>query len=127
MDDNISPSLILLTYKGKVLLMNKSNSAVDAEKHPWSFIAGIIKNRDSFENVMSRRVKKETGIEIDKVELVDESCYVARLTDDNVNKIERAQNQLLNFFSLKELKKLFLTIPTRQFISKHSALILDSL
>lgn len=127
MDDNISPSLILLTYKGKVLLMNKSNSVVDEEKHPWSFIVGIIKNRDSFENVMSRRVKKETGIEIEKVELVDESCYVARLTDDNVNKIERAQNQLLNFFTLKELKKLFLTIPTRQFISKHSALILDSL
>ncbi len=107
--------------------MNKSNSVVDEEKHPWSFIAGIIKKRDSFENVMSRRVKKETGIEIEKVELVDESCYVARLTDDNVNKIERAQNQLLNFFTLKELKKLFLTIPTRQFISKHSALILDSL
>ena len=127
MADNISPSLILLTYKGKVLLMNKSDSVVDEEAHPWSFIGGVVKYRDSFEHVMSKRVKKETGIEIEKVEAVDESCYVAKLTDDNVNKMERTQNQLLNFFTFKELKKLFLTIPTRQFISKHSELILNSL
>lgn len=107
--------------------MNKSDSVVDQESHPWSFIGGVIKYRDSFEHVMSKRVKKETGIEIEKVEAVDESCYVAKLTDDNVNKMERTQNQLLNFFTFKELKKLFLTIPTRQFVSKHSELILNSL
>jgi len=39
--DGMSPGLILLTYKGKVLLMHKQNSVIDEEKHPWSFISGV--------------------------------------------------------------------------------------
>ena len=119
MDDKISPSLILLTYKGKVLLMHKTNSPSDKEKHPWCFIGAVKEKKESFEIAMSRRVEKEMGIKIEKVEFVSESCYHARLTDDNVNKIERAENQLLNFFTLKESKKLFLSRSTQQFISKH--------
>ncbi|MBI2074789.1 MAG: NUDIX domain-containing protein [Candidatus Levybacteria bacterium] len=123
MDDKILQSLILLTYKGKVLLMHKTNSPIDKEKHPWCLIGAIKDKKESFENAMSRRVEKETGIKIEKVEFVSKSCYHARLTDDNVNKMERAENQLLYFFTLKELKKLFLSNTTAQFISKHSALI----
>jgi len=121
--DDTSPSLILLTYKGKVLLMHKQKSVIDEEKHPWSFIGGIRENRESIENAMTRRVEKETGIKIENIEFVSELCYHARLTDDNVNKIQRAENQLLDFFTLKELKKLFLSSQTAQFISKHSTLI----
>lgn len=123
MDDKILRSLILLTYKGKVLLMHKTNGPMDEEKHPWTFIGGIKGEKESFENAMTRRVEKEMGIKIEKVEFVSESCYHARLTDDNVNNIERAENQLLNFFSLKELGKLFLSNTTAQFISKHGSLI----
>ena len=123
MDDKISPASILLTYKGKALLMYKKSSPMDEEKHAWCFIGGIKENRESFENAMSRRVEKETGIKIEKVEFVSESCYHARLTDDNVNKIKRAEGQLLDFFTLKELRKLFLSSTTAQFISKHGALI----
>ncbi|MEK7450838.1 MAG: NUDIX hydrolase [Patescibacteria group bacterium] len=123
MDDKILRSLILLTYKGKVLLMHKTNGPMDAEKHPWTFIGGIKGEKESFENAMTRRVEKEMGIRIEKVEFVSEACYHARLTDDNVNNIERAENQLLNFFSPKELGKLFLSNTTAQFISKHSSLI----
>ena len=121
--NNSSPSLILLTYKGKALLMHKQKSVIDEEKHPWSFIGGIKENRESFENAMSRRVENEMGIKIENVEYVSELCYHAKLTDDNVNKIKRAENQLLDFFTLKEVKKLFLSSTTAQFISKHSALI----
>jgi len=123
MDDKISPASILLTYKGKALLMYKKSSPMDEEKHAWCFISGIKENRESFENAMARKVEKETGIKIEKVEFVSESCYHARLTDDNVNKIERAEGQLLDFFTLKELGKLFLSSTTAQFISKHGALI----
>ncbi len=123
MDEKTSPASILLTYKGKALLMYKSNSSIDEEKHPWCFIGGIKENKESFENAMSRRVEKETGIKIEKVEFVSESCYHARLTDDNVNNIERAEGQLLDFFTLKEVKKLLLSSSTAQFISKHGALI----
>src|SRR3989344_9505214 len=123
MDNKISPVSILLTYKGKVLLMHKKNGPTDEEKHAWCFIGGVKEDRESFENAMSRRVEKEAGIKIENVEFVSESCYHARLTDDNVNKIQRAENQLLDFFTLGEVKKLFLSNTTAQFISKHSALI----
>ncbi len=123
MDDKISPASILLTYKGKALLMYKKSSPMDEEKHAWCFIGGIKENRESFENAMARKVEKETGIKIEKVEFVSESCYHARLTDDNVNKIKRAEGQLLDFFTFKELRKLFLSSTTAQFILKHGALI----
>ncbi len=123
MDSKIPQSLILLTYKGKILLMYKSNSPIDKEKHQWCFIGGIKEKRESFENAMSRRVEKETGIKIEKVEFVSDSCYHARLTDDNVNKIKRAEGQLLDFFTLKELRKLLVSNATEQFISKHSDLM----
>lgn len=103
--------------------MHKQNNVIDKEKHPWSFISGIKEKKETFEKAMCRRVEKETGIKIENIEFVSESCYHARLTDDNVNKIIRAENQLLDFFTLKELKKLFLSNATAQFISKHSALI----
>jgi len=121
--DNTSPSLILLTYKGKALLMHKQKSVIDEEKHPWSFIGAVKEESESFEHAMTRRVEKETGIKIENVEFVSESCYHARLTDDNVNKIQRAENQLLDFFTLKEIRKLFLSSLTVQFISKHGTLI----
>lgn len=110
MDDNDPRSLILLTYKGKVLLTHRRKGPGDEEKHPWSFISGA-------------RGEKELGIKIENVECISESYYHAKLTDDNVNRIERAENQILEFFSPRELESLPLTDSTRQFISKHSILI----
>ena len=105
--DDTSPSLILLTYKGKVLLMHKQKSVIDEENHPWCLIGGVRENKESFENAMARRVEKETGIKIENVEFVSENCYHARLTDDNVNKIKRAENQLLDFLHLKRYESFF--------------------
>ncbi len=121
--DGISPGLIFLTYKGKVLLMHKQNSVIDQEKHPWSFIGGIKEKRESFEKTLTRRVQKEMGIKIDNVEFVSEFCYHARLTDDNVNHIKRSENQLLDFFTLKEVKKLSLSSQTAKFILNHGSLV----
>jgi len=68
-------------------------------------------------------VRKEMGIKIENVEFVSRSRYLARLTDDNVNRIERSENQLLDFFTLKEVKDLFLSRETADFISSHDQLI----
>ncbi len=121
--DPTSPSLILLTYKGKVLLMHKQKSVIDEEKHPWSLVSGVKDKNESFEKAMVRRVHKEMGIKIDNIEFVSESCYHARLTDYHVNNIKRSENQLLDFFSLKEAKKLFLSSETAKFITNHASLI----
>lgn len=123
MEGSVLRSLILLTYKGKVLLVHESNSAIDEEKHPWCIIGGIKEKQESFENALKRRVEKEIGVKIENVEYVSESCYHARLTDNDVNNIKRVENKLLSFFTLKELKKLFLSQSTKEFISKHSTLI----
>ena len=123
MDNKISPVSILLTYKGKVLLMHKKNSVIDEEKHPWCFIGAVKEKSESFEKAMTRRVQKEMGIKIENIEFVSEFCYRAQLTDDNVNKIQRAENQLLDFFTPNEVKKLFLSRTTEQFITKHGSLI----
>ena len=59
---DISSSLILLTYKGKILLMHKKSGAMDEEAHPWCFIGGIRKNKESYEAAMSRKVKEEMEV-----------------------------------------------------------------
>lgn len=121
--DEIYSGLILLTYKGKALLMHKKTSPIDAEEHAWSFIGGVKKNKESIEITLMKSVQREMGIKVEKVEFVSDSFYHARLTDDNVNQIQRSEGQLLDFFTLKELRNLFLSSTTEQFLSKHGALI----
>jgi ADP-ribose pyrophosphatase YjhB (NUDIX family) len=123
MVDMNSSGLILLTYKGKVLLMHKEKSVIDEEKHPWCLIGGIKGKKESFEQALSRRVQNETGIKITNIEYVSEFCYHAGLTDDNVNQIQRKEHQLLDFFTPRELSKLFLANSTQVFLTKHSDLI----
>jgi hypothetical protein len=105
--------------------MHKQNSVIDQEDHPWTFISGVKRKKESFEDALSRKVQAEMGIRIENVECASESCYYARLTDDNVNNIQRGENQLLDFFSPKELNNLYLTHLTQEFISKHEDLIKD--
>ncbi len=103
--------------------MHKQKSVIDEEQHPWCLIGGVREEKKSFEKTLSSRVQKEAGIRIENVEFVSESCYHAELTDDNVNRIQRKDNQLLDFFSLKELKNLFLSRDTEAFMRKHGSLI----
>ncbi|KKQ93291.1 MAG: hypothetical protein UT56_C0003G0033 [Candidatus Levybacteria bacterium GW2011_GWB1_39_7] len=103
--------------------MSRQESPIDEEKHAWSFIGGTKGTQGSIESALSKRVEKETGVKIEKVEFVSKSCYHATLTDDNVNRIERQEGQLLSFFSFRELQNLLLSNPTREFVSKHGALI----
>ena len=103
--------------------MCKNNNPMDEGKYPWCLIGGIRDKKESFEKALARRVEKEMGIKVEKVEFVSESCYHARLTDSNVNQIERAEGKLLNFFTLEETKKLFLSDSAQQFIPKFASLI----
>jgi isopentenyldiphosphate isomerase len=103
--------------------MHKQKSVIDEEKHPWCLIGGIKEKKESFEKALSRRVHKEAGINIENVEFVSEFCYHAELTDDNVNKIQRKDNQLLDFFAPKELSKLLLSSSTEAFMAKHESLV----
>lgn len=115
--------IILLTYKGKVLLMHKQDGVLDSKRHPWCLIEGVKRKTEPFEKTLVKHVQKEMGIKINNIEAVTESYYHARLTDDNVNSIKRSEHQLLDFFSPKEVKKLFLSTKAADFISNHESLI----
>ncbi len=122
--DNKSPlGLILLTYKGKVLLMNENNGPMDTQKHAWTFIEGKCEGNGSLEKTLIKQVERKMGIKIDNAQHLSESYYHATLTDDNVNSIERSDNQLLDFFNPRELDSLLLSPSTSQFIQKHGELI----
>lgn len=123
MDDKSATGLILLTYKGKALLMYKTDSPIDVEKHEWCFISGTKNDKESFEQVLLKKVEKEANIKVDDVELVSGNFYHARLTDDNVNQIKRGERQLLDFFTLRDMQKLHLEASTKSFISKFGNLI----
>ena len=83
-------------------------------KKTWSMIGGRKENNESFEKTIVRKIKEEMNIEVSSVKLLlispldDKNIhfYHGKLTDNNVNRIERAEGQELQFFNLKELDKL---------------------
>jgi hypothetical protein len=123
MDDKISLNLILLTYKGKALLMYRSDSAIDDKQHDWSFIGERNSMGKSTKEAIKKRVEKETGIRVEKVEYLSDSFYYTQLTDDDVNNIKRDECQLLDFFTLNDIQKLQLSYQTKQFVQKYGNLI----
>ena len=123
MDRKTAQSLILLTYKGKVLLMNKSDGPMDTQQHAWTLIEGAASQKEMTEKALIKEVERQMGIKIEKAERVAESYYHAQLTDNDVNNIDRSEGQLLDFFTRRELDNLLLSSPTQQFIQKHGDLI----
>lgn len=118
-----SYDLILLTYKNKILLMQKQKNVLDQEKHPWSLVS-ISKDQNlSLGQALMSRVVEEMGIKVENVAHISENYYHANLTDKNVNSIQRSELQLLDFFTLKETKKLNLSDETSKFISAYPQLI----
>lgn len=123
MDDKKISGYILLTYKNKVLLMYKSKSSIDEEKHEWTFLDATKKKDESIKNALARVVFQEASIKLTSIDFIEDNFYHSRLTDHHVNNIKRDEFQLLNFFSKNELKDLNLSSITKNFLAKHSDLI----
>ena len=123
--DKIGVSLILLTYKRKILLMHRDNSPII--KSAWCFIEGEKEKNKSFEESMFRKVEKETSLKLTAATLVanwmynnETKCfYHAELTDEHVNNIKREEGQTLDFFTFREVEKLALTVSAAAFVTKY--------
>lgn len=119
-------SVILLTYKGKVLLMNK-DYVLSPLDNPWHFITGVHEKHESAEQTITREVKKETSVQLKVIEflgsLVEDNAkkcfYHTHLTDDNVNHIIQQDGKNFGFFSVSELDNLLLSISTKLFIARN--------
>jgi ADP-ribose pyrophosphatase YjhB (NUDIX family) len=120
-------SLVLLTYKEKILLMIKNYVFNSGEQKTWCMVGGEKSNNESFENTILRKIKEEMKIEIGSVKFLsiissdnkNTYFYHGKLTDNNVNLIERSDGQELQFFDLKELNKIRLTLSAETFFSQN--------
>lgn len=118
-------SLILLTYKGKILLMHRDSSPL--VQSAWGFIEGEKEKNKSFEESIFEKVEKELNIKLTNAAFLSDSrldnvhkCfYHADLTDKDVNNITRDEGQTLEFFSFHEVEKLSLTESSKKFLIKH--------
>lgn len=127
MVSKLNESLVLLTYKDKILLMIKGYASNSTVQKIWHMIGGEKENSESFEKTILRKIKEEMNIKIADVKLIlvspsyDKNTYFyhGKLTDNNVNFMEREEGHELQFFNLKELDKLQLATSTNLFFTKH--------
>jgi len=126
-----SESLILLTYKEKILLMIRGHDLTSRLKKIWCMIGGKKEGNESFEKAITRCIKEEMNIEVNDVKFLlvspsydkDIHFYHGKLTDNNVNRIERAEGKELQFFNLKELDKLQLVASANNFFIQHRSAV----
>jgi len=127
----VNESLILLTYKEKILLMIRNYVFNSGAQKIWCMIGGEKGNNESFEKTIARRIKEEMNIEINDIKFLlttpsenkNTYFYHGKLTDNNVNFIERAEGQELQFFDLEELNKIQLTSSANLFFSQNKNIV----
>jgi len=127
----LSESLVLLTYKEKILLMIRNYVFNSGLQKTWCMIGGKRESNESCEKTIIRKIKEEMNIKINDVKLLlvapsddkDTYFYHGKLTDKNVNFIERAEGQELQFFDLKELDKIQLTTSANLFFTQNKNIV----
>lgn len=115
--------LILLTYKGKILLLQRENIINTQNIHAWHFIKKMRVNDAPAESAIIQEVRNETHVLLDKVTLISKVTYGntiqylfhSQLSDKNVNNIKRGEGRLLQFFGLNEVNKLQIQPSTKMF------------
>jgi hypothetical protein len=103
--------------------MHRQNGVCDSEKHPWNLVTVAKDKNIPLEQSLKNQVYEEMGIIIESIKTISESYYHARLTDKNVNNMHRSEHQLLDFFTLKEAKNLYLSDEASKFIFTYYQLI----
>lgn len=130
---NNSLSFILLTYKSKLLLVVPDFDPSGMIEPVW-----VLMNTTSTASSKKKlldQVLFEThlsfhneNVQIDTYKPSENATvYHVRLTDQNVNNIQRRDRQKLEFFTFKELAKLRLSDSTRDLFNEHSALFQELL
>jgi ADP-ribose pyrophosphatase YjhB (NUDIX family) len=94
-------------------------------------IGGKKENNESCEKTIIRKIREEMNIKIADVKFIlatssgdkDTYFYHGKLTDDNVNFIQRSEGQELQFFDLDELNSLQLAGSADMFFTENKNII----
>ncbi len=130
-------SLIILTYKNKVLLrLHSSNplslsSQANAKDNIWSFLNVSREKNNTLKSSILSKVERETGIKLTGATLLLDTeiddrkkrFFHAELNDNNVNEMHREEGETLHFFAIKELNDLRFTKSTKYFLEENSSMI----
>ena len=100
-------------------------------KKVWCMVGGKKEDNESYEKTIVRKIKEDMNIEVSNVKLLlispigdnDIHFYHGKLTDNNVNRIQRAEGQELQFFNLKELCNLQLAASANLLFTKHRSAV----
>jgi ADP-ribose pyrophosphatase YjhB (NUDIX family) len=108
--------------------MHTENNPLLLNEVVWRFIGRNKEKGKSMEETILREVDRQIGIKLPKVEflstikddLTQKHFYHGKLTDTQVNNMDREKGQTIQFYSLRELEKIPLSPTTRNFINQHS-------
>lgn len=122
-------SVILLTYKGKILLMVNNYRSPNSPQNIWGMVESRKRLSESFLDAIVRKTKEEMKIQLRnvsflfKVEFSDGVVYFShgKLTDDDVNCIERREGHEIWFFAPSEILKLQLAPFTDSFFAEYKS------
>lgn len=129
-----STSFILLTYKGKILLLMPDNRPTFLEDKMWSFIGMKNGDGESYVDAMVKTIAEETSIKLQAIAFISvvvnedkkNTMYQAELTDADVNAIQRIDGKELQFFAVREIEKLPLAQSAKTLFSLHRETIYHS-
>lgn len=123
----VCTNYVILAYKGKLLLFSHDIEIDDVTQNVWSFVGSRQLAKEKSENAIARIAKHTTNLDLKNITLMSsitndkltDNYYCAKLTDDQVNQIDRRSRQRLEFFKLSEINKLNLAAPTREFLAEY--------
>ncbi|MEO6508940.1 MAG: NUDIX domain-containing protein [Patescibacteria group bacterium] len=133
--NNKEASLVILSYKRKLLLILRDNKPDIVSPNHWAFPGGIREKDESFVETAIREVNEELNIKISELEFIIElkyldktkKLYFAPLSNNQVDSIELHEGQRYALFSPNEAQKLLLARSTKLFFDSHFNLIKERL
>lgn len=120
---------IILTYKNKFLLLSPDVHPAKNQKTNWSILGGQMQQHESYKDSIRNKVQYVTKLvlkDLKPLSLSEENvntCYHGKLTDTEVNSIQRRVGQRLEFYTLEEIKHLSLTPLTSNFFLQNQTLV----
>ena len=125
-------SLIVLKNDNKILLYLRDNKQSISYSNYWSLIGGAIEKGETPLQAIKREIKEEINCVVKNIEFVeklkvvnnpqceDHIMFIFRgEINENVDDINLAEGQKINYFKLSELKRLHIPGFLRDFIFQN--------